>query len=91
MENADAFPSYGGDTERAAFFAELEHSRDYINNSKNMKMNMLEAPHVRKGVQKLRQNIIKDDSSNSLMDIMKLMNRSNEMSNLYRQSQYAAV
>jgi hypothetical protein len=91
VENADAFPSYGGDTERAAFFAELEHSRDYINNSKNMKMNMLEAPHVRKGVQKLRQNIIKDDSSNSLMDIMKLMNRSNEMSNLYRQSQYAAV
>lgn len=73
-ENVDAFPAYGGDTERAGFFAELEHSRDYIGNENNMKMNLLEPRHILNGINKLRENNIQDEveTSNPMANMMKM-------------------
>ena len=46
--NMDAFPAFGGDTERAAFFSELEHSRDFIENETGMQINVLKPETYRK-------------------------------------------
>jgi len=76
LRNADAFQGFGGDTERAGFFAELEHSRDFIANEKSMAINMLEPEHVARGIQKLRDNNPDSsdvESSNPLANMMKLM------------------
>src|SRR5207237_2544796 len=76
IDHYDAFPSLGGDTERAAFFAELEHSRDFIKDEKGMAINMLMPKHVQRGIIKLRENNISSNSSesqNPLANIMKMM------------------
>ncbi len=82
--NADAFPAFGGDTERAGFFAELEHSRDFIANEKDMKISMLEPRHVRRGIEKLRENNFDDteeESTNPMANIMRLMSGKNKNNN----------
>ena len=75
-QNTDAFPAFGGDTERLTFFAELEHSRDFISNEKGMAINMLSPDHVRRGISKLRENNIQSDpdseSTNPMANMMKL-------------------
>lgn len=73
-DNYDAFPAFGGDTERAGFFAELEHSRDYIADDSGMKINVLEPRHVREGIEKLRENNFSEgaESVNPLANMMKL-------------------
>lgn len=82
QQNADAFPSYGGDTERLTFFSELEHSRDFIRGEKNIPINKLLPEHVRKGLVKLRENNIHDDSndqssnlSNPIVGMMKILSK----------------
>lgn len=74
--NFDAFPGFGGDTERLTFFAELEHSRDFISNEKGMFINKLTPEHIRRGLLKLRENNIQGgeetESSNPLANMMKL-------------------
>lgn len=73
------FPAYGGDTERLTFFAELEHSRDFINNESNMAVNLIETEHVRKGILKLQENNIQsnpdEDSVNPLANMMKMFRK----------------
>jgi len=75
-QNKDAFPAYGGDTERLTFFAELEHSRDFIGNEKGMSINLLAPDHVRRGIIKLKENNIQnnsnEESTNPLANMMKL-------------------
>lgn len=75
-ENPDAFPGFGGDTDRLAFFAELEHSRDFISNEKGMAINLLSPDHIRRGLIKLRENNIQGgvetESTNPLANMMKL-------------------
>lgn len=74
--NADAFPAFGGDTERAAFFSELEHSREFIANESGLHINVLEARHIERGINKLRENNFQesgDNSSNPLANMMRLM------------------
>jgi NADH:ubiquinone oxidoreductase subunit 3 (subunit A) len=74
--NMDAFPGQGGDTERMAFFAELEHSRDFISNEQGMKMNVIEPSHVKRGIATLRDNNFQEtqgDSNNPLANMMRLM------------------
>lgn len=78
LNNHDAFPSFGGDTERAGFFSELEHSRDYIRNENGMAINMLTPKHVQLGILKLRENTFSSDDSesqNPLANIMKMMSK----------------
>lgn len=80
--NIDAFPAFGGDCERAGFFAELEHSRDYLSNESKMEINKLEPRHVERGIAVLRENNIKENkngSNNPLANMMKMM--SNNKSN----------
>lgn len=72
------FPAYGGDTERAAFFSELEHSREYIGNSENMGINVLTPDHITKGILKLRENNMEDDdqaSTNPMANMMKMLKK----------------
>ena len=91
-ENMDAFPAYGGDTERAGFFAELEHSRDYIANPKTLKMNVLHPNHVRKGIQTLRDNNFKEgteESTNPLANMMKYMSGKNKKEECNKKSEEA--
>lgn len=75
-ENPDAFPAFGGDTDRLTFFAELEHSRDFIKNEKGMTINRLIPDHIRRGIEKLRENNIQSgpetESTNPLANMMKL-------------------
>ena len=75
-QNGDAFPAYGGDTERLGFFSELEHSRDFIRNEKGMIINRLTSDHIRRGLEKLRENNIQSDpdveSTNPMANMMKL-------------------
>jgi hypothetical protein len=75
-DNPDAFPSFGGDTERLTFFGKLEHSRDFINNEKGMELNMLEPKHIIRGLVKLRENNFKEsseESNNPMANMMKLL------------------
>jgi hypothetical protein len=76
QQNSDAFPSFGGDTERLTFFSELEHSRDFIANEKGMSINKLTPDHVRRGILKLRENNIQsnpnEESQNPMANMMKL-------------------
>ena len=84
-ENHDAFPAFGGDTERAGFFAELEHSRDYLANDQGMQINMLDPEHIARGIHKLRENNIQDApgaaSSNPLANMMRLMSNNKSATN----------
>lgn len=76
-KNKDAFPAFGGDTERLAFFSELEHSRDFITNERRMIINKLSPEHVRKGIFKLRENNIQGNPdeavTNPLANMMKML------------------
>jgi hypothetical protein len=80
----ECFPAFGGDTERLAFFSELEHSRDFIGNEKGMSINLLAPDHVRRGILKLIENNIQGDpdaeTTNPLANMMKLFrgNKSSE-------------
>lgn len=84
VENKDKFPAFGGDTERLTFFAELEHSRDYINNEKGMVINKLTPEHVKKGIVKLEENNIDSEpdttSANPMANMMRLL-RNNKKTN----------
>ena len=58
-ENKDAFPAYGGDTQRLAFFCCLEASKDGI---KNGNIDSFITPsHIKKGIESLKENLFKDD------------------------------
>ena len=74
QNNMDAFPAFGGDTERAGFFAELEHSRDFINDEKGLKINVLEPKHILRGILKLRENNFKDSNGNFDNPLANMMN-----------------
>lgn len=76
-QNADAFPAYGGDTERLAFFAALEHSEDYMTDESDLDVNMLETNQVQRGLAKLRENNIKPckTSTNPIANMMKMMSK----------------
>jgi hypothetical protein len=70
LQHHDAFPSFGGDTERLTFFSELEHSRDFISNEKGMSINQLSPDHIRRGILKLRENNIQSDPDEEIMNPM---------------------
>lgn len=86
-QNPDAFPAYGGDTERLAFFSELEHSRDFIGNETGMAINLLSPDHIKRGMSKLKENNIASDpnseSTNPIANMMKLFrgNKQNKPKN----------
>ncbi|MFK5970425.1 MAG: hypothetical protein QM487_09935 [Candidatus Marithrix sp.] len=79
-DNYEVFSGYGGDTERAGFFARLEHSRDCMDPNINIKLDYLEPHHIKKGIDKLRENNINNKSSrnnesnNPLANVMRLLN-----------------
>lgn len=80
--NKDLFPNYGGDTEKLAFFSELEHSQDIsrqisIYDGKNWGNNMfagtpnqLSSTHIRRGLRNLRKNNIKKSQNNIINDFI---------------------
>ena len=76
-EFSDAFPAFGGDTERLTFFSELEHSREYINADANIEVNKLTPEHIRRGLAKLRENNIQahptTNSSNPLANMLRMI------------------
>lgn len=78
-ENSGLFRSFGGDTERLTFFAELEHSRDFLKDETRMTTTALTPDHVRRGMAKLRENNIEegpdDESNNPLANMMKLLKK----------------
>lgn len=81
-QNIEAFPAFGGDTERLTFFAELEHSRDFMSNEQGMTSDRLNSDHVRRGMIKLIENNIQSEpeagSSNPMVNMMKLFNGKNQ-------------
>ncbi|CAH6418438.1 ATPase [uncultured virus] len=84
-QNKGVFPAFGGDTERLTFFAELEHSRDFIGNEKGMVINLLSPDHIRRGIAKLQENNIQSDSdaesNNPLANMMKLFRGTKKANN----------
>lgn len=77
-KNVDAFPAFGGDTKRLLFYSKLEHSSEFMTNSKNMSINLLSTQHIRKGLIKLKENNIQQKSktdttinTNPLANMMK--------------------
>ena len=81
LDNEGAFPKFGGDTERAAFFAKIEHSSDYIDDNSNMDITKLSPRHVLLGIQTLkRNNMNKTDvkSTNPMLNMMKMLKEGNK-------------
>lgn len=77
-EYPNAFPAFGGDTERLVNFSELAHSRDYMQNGKEMKIDKLAPIHVRKGIEQLTKNSVKNEEiseSDQLNNFMNMMGR----------------
>jgi hypothetical protein len=72
-DNYDAFPALGGDTERAAFYSELSHSKAYIANEKGMEINKLQPCHIASGIATLRENNINSGSSETTNPMASLM------------------
>lgn len=72
-ENKDAFPNYGGDTERLIFFAQTEHDDDYVGegSGSGMEINSLSVAHIRKGIQVLRENNVTQNKTNILADSLR--------------------
>jgi len=74
--NEDAFPAYGGDTERLTFYAKCQHSSQYIQDETGMSLTALTPAHVKRGIEILRENNIQSDngaeSSNPLANMMKM-------------------
>ncbi len=57
-ENYDAFPNFGGDTERLKFFSQIEEGKDnFLDSTKHT--GLLKACHVEQAIQTLRDNNIK--------------------------------
>jgi len=69
-DNYEKFPAFGGDTKKLLFYAKLEHSNEYMINSKNMSINKLSTEHVKKGILKLKDNNINNESSSDGMQPM---------------------
>lgn len=65
QEFPQAFPAFGGDTERLTFFSELEHSREYIDPDTHIEVNKLTPEHIRRGLAKLQENNIQSQPSTS--------------------------
>ena len=89
LNNVKLFSGFGGDTERLTFFAELEHSRDFIANEQGMSINLLTPDHVRRGMIKLRENNIQDEdnhqpSTNPLANMMKILSGKNNVTKIPR-------
>ena len=58
--NKDLFPNYGGDTDKLAFFSELEHSRENVGMDTLIGIsNNLTPNHVSNGLRRLRKNNIR--------------------------------
>ncbi len=80
---AHSFPNFGGDTERAGFFGRLEYCDDYLGNE-NMPVSKLLPSHIEKGILKLEQNNMKNNSNsnsevNALSNMLKTFsNKGNE-------------
>lgn len=101
-DNIDAFPSYGGDTERLVFYSQIHHSGD-----KNAKIGILSTNDVKSGIKRLRENnIIKDGNNkieqyddscipNPAMDMFRQMfenyTRQNNNRNEYNRNEYNTV
>lgn len=90
IDNEDAFPDSGGDTERLTFFAEVECSNDFINDDAKFSINTLTYDQIYRGINTLRNNAISKDTkassyetNNSLNDFLKLMS---ENKNLFSQN-----
>lgn len=77
-QNKDAFPSFGGDTERLTYFSELEHSRDFMDDESGLPIDELTVDHIKRGLLKLRENNIEtkqnEVSNNPMANMMKLFN-----------------
>lgn len=77
LEQQDAFVSYAGDTERVAYFAGLEHDRDYVRDPTAFHISTLDPVHVRRAIEKLRENNIKarptQSSSNPFANVLRMM------------------
>lgn len=73
-ENYDVFEGYGGDTKRALFFAQLEHSREFIGNEKRVEINTLTPNHIKIGIEKLRENNIQNGEHTSDNPMANMMN-----------------
>ena len=57
-KNHDAFPNFGGDTERLKFFSQIEEGKDnFLDSSKHV--GLLKACHVKQAISTLRENNIK--------------------------------
>lgn len=91
-QQASAFPAFGGDTERLTFFAELEHSRDFIANEKGMAINLLSPDHVKRGISTLRENNIQSnpnsESTNPLANMMNLFRGTKSKNDNKQQPKY---
>ena len=78
-ENYEVFSGYGGDTDRAGYFARLEHSRESLGDN-HLKVDTLETRHIKIGIDKLRDNNINNKSSrrqegnNPLANLMRMLN-----------------
>jgi len=57
-KNYDAFPNFGGDTERLKFFCQIEEGKDHFLDS-DKQIGLLKAIHVKSAIDTLRDNNIK--------------------------------
>lgn len=82
--NSKFFPAYGGDTERAAFFSELEHSKDYVSGNDSILPNTIEPSHVKKGIETLIKNNFKENPKkpSQMDDILKYLSDEKSRSSL---------
>lgn len=67
-QNADCFPNFGGDTERLAFYSQLEYSKDSITGntlqkSKNLSK-ILTLSQIERGLRSLKENNIHNSNTN---------------------------
>ena len=65
QSNSHLFPSYGGDTERLLFFAELEASKELFMSPNSSSSRILSFEHIQKGIQRLKDNNIHKHPINS--------------------------
>lgn len=80
----DVFLGYGRDTQRVANFSEIEHSCDFMDNEKEMAINLLTPSHVKRGILKLKANNFSStpsESKNPLANMMKMMSNKDTLFN----------
>lgn len=82
--NSKYFPAYGGDTERAAFFSELEHSKDYVSGENSVSSNTIDPSHVKKGIETLIKNNFKENpkKSSEIDEILKYLSHEKSTNSL---------